>query len=409
MIVEKEIPSTKEKNQKGARLREAVRFLQELPLERLPTSEEWDSATRDLSQDDLDRLKVLAQGHLDRALQLLESDRLEDVEDEARAAILLNPREKAWLEEVSKSLQTKKWISPEATAFRLILNIRTGRKRTKKFPFWGWIIVVTMVVTPLAIWAVYAMGTELKLIAPDNRVIGPRKLEAAFDTQGIKTNIQVAQSRLILFPDATVAELSAWVTFPDHRVDVWEGAVEVLDSEGNQLTRREITFRSSSQDPIEAGQGVEVFQQFDAWPWFDRVASFRLETTRILAQETHPKDRKEMPVTGLEELSPGYNIRVWLQKSEWVDRFASKVHNLSLELENTGLKPFEELQFILLWRDETGRTLKTLSFRPVSPFRTALPSGGRLGWNQETIFDTEVFDWLPGNEPIPVLELRKWQ
>ena len=116
-----------------------------------------------------------------------------------------------------------------------------------------------------------------------------------------------------------------------------------------------------------------------------------------------------MPVQGIESLTPGYNLRVWIQDSRWSERFASKAQTLVLELENTGLKSFAELQFALVWRDVAGQTLKTILFRPVSAFRTALPSGARLAWTQETIFDTEVFTWPAGSEPHPVLELRQWQ
>jgi len=32
-----------------------------------------------------------------------------------------------------------------------------------------------------------------------------------------------------------------------------------------------------------------------------------------------------------------------------------------------------------------------------------------MAWTQETVFDTEVFAWAAGEEPHPVLELRRWQ
>jgi hypothetical protein len=132
-------------------------------------------------------------------------------------------------------------------------------------------------------------------------------------------------------------------------------------------------------------------------------------TTRILAQEANPQDLREIPLTGLETLGQGYNLRVWVKDSRWADRFASKVHTYSLNIENSGLKPFAELQLALVWRDTNGKVLKTLVFRPVSAFRTALPSGAKLGWTQESVFDTEVFSWPLGSEPNSVLELRQWQ
>ena len=397
----------KEKN-KSARLRETVRQLQELPLERRPTAQEWEQLTSELTQDELEQLELMARGHLDRAKELVSGGDAEDVADEARSAILLLPLNSEWAQEVVESLRTKKWSGTQAVAFYTSVGQRQGRRRVS-VPVWGWIALASLVMVPVGIVALFALGTQLEMIKPDQRLIGPRNLEAVFDTQGVKTNIQVAQSRLIIFPDATVAELSAWVTFPDHRVDVWEGTVDVLDGQGKTLTRREVTFRTSSEGPIEPGQGIEVFQQFDAWPWFDRVASFQVITTRILAQEAHPQNLKEMPLVGLETLGQGYNLRVWMKDSRWVDRFASKVHTLSLDLENSGLKPFAELQLALVWRDTGGKLLKTLVFRPVSAFRTALPSGARLGWTQESVFDTEVFSWPPGGEPNPVLELRLWQ
>jgi len=256
----------------------------------------------------------------------------------------------------------------------------------------------------MAFWA-----PTWNLGSPINQVQGPRALAAVFDTQGVKTNIQVAQSRLIIFPESTVAELSAWVTFPDHRVDLWEGTVSVLDSQGQVLAHRDLSFRASNQGPLDPGQGLEVFQQFDAWPWFDRVASFQVSTSRILAKEAEPKNRQEMPVEGLDALTPGYGLRVWVDGAGWADRFASRVHTLSLELENTGLKPFAELELELVWKDGAGKTLKTLVLRPVSAFRTALPSGGRLPWTQETVFDTEVFSWPAGSDPHPVLALGAWK
>ena len=153
---------------------------------------------------------------------------------------------------------------------------------------------------------------------------------------------------------------------------------------------------------------MEIFQQFDAFPWFDKVAGFQVSTTRILATPTHPKNRVEMPVVGADKLGTGYAFKVWLLDSRWSERFVSKVATLSLEIENTGLKPFGELQFALVWRRE-GRTLKTQTVRPVSSYRTALPSGGRLGLSQDAVFDTEVFSWPPGAEPLPTLELVSWR
>lgn len=270
-------------------------------------------------------------------------------------------------------------------------------------------LFLTLVVVPIGVGALMAIWSGLNQRTGISPIQGPRTMEAVFDTQGVKTNIQVAQSRMILFPDATVAEVSAWVTFPEHRVDLWEGVVAVLDAQGQPLTQREVTFHAAAQGALEAGQGVELFEQFDAHPFYDRAVSFQIRTTRILAQEANPKTRTELALQGSQALPVGYQLKVWVQDSRWTDRFASRVHTLSLELENAGLKPFAELQFALVWRDALGKTLKTLLFRPVSAFRTALPSGARLPWSQETVFDTEVFSWAPGAEPYPVLELRQWQ
>jgi len=205
-----------------------------------------------------------------------------------------------------------------------------------------------------------------------------------------------------------VAELSAWVLFPEDRLEVWEGTVNLLDTEGHALAKREVTFRASNQGPLEAGQGMEIFQQFDAFPWFDKVAGFQVSTTHILATPTQPKNRVEVPVAGADKLGPGYALKVWQVDSRWSQRFVSKVATLSLEIENTGLKPFGELQFALIWHSG-GKILKTQKLRAVSSFRTSLPSGGRLGLSQDAVFDTEVFSWPPGSEPLPTLELFSWR
>jgi hypothetical protein len=398
-----------EKKSKADRLRSASRSLQELPVEKLPSIEEWDQAAGELTQDEIEHLHKLARGHLERAVEAAAAGDHADAADEARAAVLLGPRDTIWARNVASTLRTAGWTGHEAAGFFVLVDRRAGKKLRKKRPGWLLPVLILAVSAPLGIGFVLFLSSGLILGHPVSRVQGPRALEAVFDTQGVKTNIQVAQSRLLIFPDATVAELSAWVTFPDHQVDVWEGSVKVLDPQGAVLASRDVTFHASSQGPLDAGQGLAVFQQFDAWPFFDRVSSFQLITTRILAKESRPADRKEMAVAGIDALTQGYGLKVWVQDSRWVDRFASKVQTLGLELENTGLKPFAELQFALVWKNNAGKTLKTLIFRPVSAFRTALPSGAKLGWTQETVFDTEVFSWPAGEEPHPNLELRQWR
>ena len=406
--MEKEIPISEEKKTKADRLRSISRGLQGLALERRPTAAEWEALASDLTQDDLDQLKKMAKGHLDRAVESVGTDP-EDATEEARAAVLLWPQDTLWTKEVVQALRNAGWKGMDAEAFFVLLGRRVGkRSRSKKSWKRFWPLIVLFLAAPVGIWVAFTWGRGLVLGHPISQIQGPRDLAAVFDTQGVRTNIQVAQSRMLIFPEATVAELSAWVTFPNHRVDLWEGSVQILDSQGQTLTSRPVAFHPSSQGPLEPGQGVAVFQQFDVWSWFDRVASFQVTTTRLLAQEAKPKDRKEIPLGGA-ELTAGYGLKVWIQESQWADRFASKVQTLSLELENTGLKPFSELQFDLIWKDDVGKTLKTLTFRPVSAFRTALPSGGKLGWTQESVFDTEVFRWAAGGEPHPVLELRQWQ
>ena len=408
IFVEKEIPISSEKSSKADRLRAASRGLQDLPLERRAKPEEWNALTSDLTQDDLGQLKKMAQGHLERAVGAAATDP-EDSAEEARAAVLLWPQDTLWTKEVGQSLRNAGWKGMDAEAFFVLLDRRIGKKsRGRSKSRWLWPLIAFLAMTPLGIWAAFTWGRGLIVGHPISQVQGPRNLESVFDTQGVKSNIQVAQSRMLIFPEATVAELSAWVTFPEHRVDVWEGSVQVLDPQGQTLTTRDVIFHASSEGSLEPGQGVAVFQQFDAWPWFDRVASFQVTTKRILAQPAKPKERKEIPFGGV-ELTAGYGLKVWLQDSRWQDRFVSKVHILTMELENTGLKPFAELQFDMIWRDDLGKTLKTLTFRPVSAFRTALPSGAKLGWTQETVFDTEVFPWAAGAEPHPVLELHQWQ
>lgn len=410
----KEIPisqekSTPAKNTKAERLREASRRLEALPLSRPPTTAEWDEATGELTADDLTHLKKLAVGYRERALEPVEAPWAEHLE-EAASALLLWPQDAEWAQQTLELYRQAGWQAPEAQAFLGVLGQRIRKKR-KSFLDRRWImpLLIALVAVPSVLGALYVLGVGWSRASGISPVQGPRNLEAVFDTQGLKANIQIAESRMLLFPDATVAELSAWVTFPDHRVEVWEGSVDVLDAQGQVLTRREVAFRSSSEGPLEAGQGVAVFEQFNAYPFFDRVTSFQVVTSRILAREAHPRNRQEMPLEGLESLASGYNLKVWLLEGRWSDRFASKVHTAAFELENTGLKPFAELQFSLVWRDGKGKVLKTITFRPVSPFRTALPSGARLPWNQESVFDTEVFSWSPGEEPHPVLELTKWQ
>jgi hypothetical protein len=407
-FVEKEIPNSQEKSAKGGRLRDAARQLRTLPLDRMPTPIEWEAVTEELTKDELDRLSDMAQGHLDRAL---EADKADDALEEAGSAVLLRPQDTVWALKVVTALRTKAWTGDEAHAFFAAVERRTGRKSTgdKGWPRWLIPTLAALILVPLAAWALIALWPGLNLGSPLKLPNGPRSLEAAVDTQGVRANTKVVGSKLMVYPEATVAEFSAWVTFPDHRVDVWEGSVSVLDSAGGVLTSRDLEFHSSSQGPVDPGQGVEIFQQFDAWPWFDKAASFQVTTTRILAKEARPRDRKELPVAGLEALSSGYNLKVWVQADQWSQRFAARVHNLDLELENTGLKPFTDLRLALRWVDAQGKVLKTQSIRPVSAFRTALPSGSRLPWSQETVFDTEVFPWESGQEPHPVLELTSWQ
>jgi len=392
-------------------LRDAARQLQEFPLDQVPSDKEWDKTTEELTKDDLETLKKLAEGHQERAAEAAREGEIPEAFEEAAAAILLWPKDHSWGLQTAAILKQVGPKSPEAELFFKQLSRRHGKKVQISIPRWFWPLVILLASVALGtvamvLWHPGALGSG----GLTRGLQGPRTLETTFDTQGVKTNIQVLQSRLLIFPETTVAELSAWVTFPEHRIELWEGTVSALDAQGQTLAHRDVTFRSSANGPLEAGQGIEVFQQFDAWPWFDRAASFQLTTTRILAKEAHPKDRKEWPVTGIETLTAGFNLKVWLEGSQWSDRFASKVHTLTLELENSGLKPFSELQFALVWRDgEKGRVLKTIQFRPVSAFRTALPPGGRLNWKQETVFNTEVFSWTPGAEPYPVLELVKWQ
>lgn len=402
--MEKEIPNSKEK--KG-RLRDAARFLLALPVDRLPSQSEWDEITGDLTADDLERLNDLAQGHFDRAL---EAEGAAEGLEEAASAVLLRPRDPDWSRTVVTALRKKAWTGDEAHAFFTAVDRRTGASRRASGGLPRWLVPVLglVLLVPLGTWGVLVLWPSMSLASPLKAGQGPRTLESAFDTQGVKANIRVAASRLVVYPEATVAELSAWVSFPDHRIDLWEGKVSALSAAGEVLTSREVVFRSSSQGPIDPGQGVEVFQQFDAWPWFDRVASLQISTTRILAQEAHPRNRQELPLTGSEALTPGYKLKVWLVESRWSERFAARIHSLSLELENAGLKSFANLELALVWIDAKGKVLKTQVLRPVSAFRTALPSGARLPWTQETVFDTEVFSWDPGSEPHPVLELRQW-
>lgn len=404
--MEKEIPNSQEKSTKAARLREAARRLREDFSDRPPTDAEWDALTADLTQDDLAHLAKLARGHLDRAVAAAKAGETEDALDEGAAAVRLQPRDPGWAREVAASLRYAGLSGPGAEAFLAPLE---RKKKPRKGSRWLIGLVVALVALPLGVASAFYFWPKMNFGAPVNRVQGPRALESVFDTQGVRTNIEVAQSRLLIFPEATVAELSAWVTFPDHRVDLWEGTVSLLDGQGQALAKRDVTFRASSEGPLAPGQGVAVFQQFDAWPWFDRVASFQVTTSRILAQPTQPAARDQMPLAGTDTLTAGYGLRAWVQESRWADRFASRVHTLSLEFENTGLKPFSELEVALVWKDGLGKVLKTLTFRPVSAFRTALPSGGRLAWTQETVFDTEVFSWAAGDEPHPVLELRRWR
>lgn len=371
--------------------------------------ETWDEITKELTQDDFEHLRKMARGHLDRARDSVADGDFEEASLEARAAVLLWPRDSTWAREVLTGLQTAGWKGIEAEAFFVLLARRTGKGRSKKQGRWLIPVIVLLIAVPVGSWIALSWGSSLALGRAVSPVQGPRAMEVSFDTQGVKTNIQVVQSHMLIFPEATVAELSAWVTFPENKVDLWEGTVKVLDPQGQVLTSRDVTFRSSDQGPLQPGQGLAVFQQFDAWPWFDRVSSFQVTTSRILAQEAKPLARQAMPLAGVETLTEGYGLKVWIDDSRWTDRFASKVQTLSLEVENTGLKSFAELQFRLQWVDGEGKTLKTLTFRPVSAFRTALPPGAKLGWTQETVFNTEVFSWTPGAEPHPVLELTGWQ
>ena len=406
--MDKDIPSVSEKTSRAARLREASRQLKALPLDRPAPVKIWESLSDELSQDDLDQLAKMAQGHLSRAVDAVKDTDVSITADEARSAVLLNPRDMAWAGAVVAALKQAKWSGAEAFAFYSAVDKRRGRRPSRPVPRWVIPAAAVVLAVPLTVWAVLVLGPALHFGPKTAPVQGPRDLPASFDTQGVKTDIQVAQSRLLLYPEATVAELSAWVIFPDDRLELWEGTVNMLDTEGQTLAKREVTFRASSQEPLEAGQGMEIFQQFDAWPWFDKVASFQVSTTRILAQPTHPKNRVELPVAGTGSLTAGYAFKVWVLDSHWSDRFVSKVASFSLEIENTGLKPFNELIFSLVWRSQ-GKTLKTIALRPVSSNRTALPSGGHLGLNQDTVFDTEVFSWPAGAEPLPELELVSWR
>jgi len=382
--------------------------LEGLPLNRAPGAE-WDEITGELTTDELDHLKKLALGYRDRALEGGENLTLTERLEEATSAFLLGPPDPAWTHSTEALFRQAGWKGPEAEAFFKAVSLRRGRKAKGRSSRWWIPIFWVLVGAPVAVGLVTVFWLGFNKGSGISPVQGPRNLQAVFDTQGVKANIQVAQSRMLLFPDATVAELSAWVTFPNHRVDLWEGTVTVLDAQGQTLTKRDVTFRASSEGPLEAGQGVEVFEQFNAHPFFDKVSGFQVTTTRILAQESNPVNRTEMADGGLDQLTTGYNLKVWIQGQQWAERFASRVQTLTLELENTGLKPFAELQFQLIWRDGQGRVLKTIALRPVSAFRTALPAGARLPWVQETVFDTEVFPWVAGQEPHPSLELKQWQ
>lgn len=407
--MENEIPNLPEKPSKADRLRSCSRELQGFPIEKPLPLEQWDKITEDLTPDDFDHLKKMAQGHLERAQGAAKDGDSEEAGEEARAAVLLWPRDRAWPRQVLEALKSVGWKGMEAEAFFVLLGRRIGKKAGKRRSRWSIPLIIALVAVAAGAWFALAWGPSVAWGHPVNPVQGPRGMEATFDTEGVKANIQVVQSHMLIFPEATVAELSAWVTFPDQKLEVWEGTVRVLDPQGNPLTSRDVTFYPSSGGPLQPGQGVAVFQQFDAWPWFDRVASFQVTTSKILAEPAKPSARQEMPVEGLGTLSEGYGLKVWINAYQWTDRFASKVQSLSLEFENSGLKAFSDLQFHLRWVSPDGTTLKTLTLRPVSSFRTALPPGGKLGWVQETVFDTEVFHWAPGSEPHPVLELAEWQ
>ena len=407
--MEKEIPFSQEKRSKSERLREASRRLQEFSLERRVSEAEWNAATDELTRDDFDHLQRLADGHRERAEEALREKAFQDAVDEATAAILLWPKEPAWALETTKPFRSFQKTEPRVREFLRSADKRVGKRAPRKLPPWLWSVLILVVSVPLAIGGVVLLWHPAGSGLAGGQTQGPRTLVATFDTQGIKTNIQVVQSRLLIFPEATVAELSAWVTFPEHSIELWEGTVSVLDHQGKALAHRDVVFRPAGQGRLEAGQGLEVFQQFDAWPWFDDAETFQVTTTRILAREAHPQNRQEWPLIGVETLTAGYGLNVWLQDSQWSARFASRVHTLSVEFENTGLKPFLELQFALVWRDDQGKTLKTIRFRPVSAYRTALGPGAHLGWVQESVFDTEVFSWPAGAQPHPVLELLQWQ
>jgi len=398
-----------EKKTKVERLRACSRQLQELALERIPSLQEWDAATEDLTQDDFEHLRKIARGHLERALEAVADQEPRDALEEARSAVLLWPRDSHWAQEVATTLRSGGWTGVEAEGFYTLLDRRRGKKRSPRVPRWFLPGVVLVVALALGVWVAIQWGPSLGWGHSPNPIQGPRGLEVSFDTQGVKTNIQVVQSRMLIFPDATVAELSAWVTFPDHKVGVWEGTVRVLDAQGQALATRDVVFHGSNAGEVDPGQGVAVFEQFDAWPWYDRVASFQVVTTRIQAKEAKPGVREALPLAGIDSLTEGYGLKVWVNDLHWMNRFASAVASLSLELENTGLKPFQDLELELDWKDSLGKTLKTFVFHPVSEFRTTLPSGGKLGWTRETIFDTEIFQWAPGAEPHPVLELKRWK
>lgn len=407
--MEKEIPTSRENTTKGGRLRDTAKQLRFLPLDRVPTIAEWEQLTGELTKDELERLVAMAAGHAER---ITGAESLADALEEASSAVLLRPLDLAWAAQVAEVLRSRSWQGDEVHAFFAAIERRTGKKARRpgaKLPRWFLPVLVGLVIAPLAAWSVFVLWPGLSPGAAFRTGVGPRTLEASVDTQGVKSNTQLLGSKLILFPEATVAEFSAWVTFPDHQVAVWEGTVAVVDAAGDVLATRDVEFHPSNQGPLEPGQGVEIFQQFDAWPWFDKAAAFQVVTTKILAKATKPRDRKELPVAGLDQLTSGYNLKLWLVGSQWTNQFASRVHHLDLEFENTGLKPFSDLQLVLRWTDDQGKILKTQTIRPVSAFRAALPSGARLGWSQETVFDTEVFPWEPGHEPRPLLELAQWQ
>ncbi|HVZ32599.1 MAG TPA: hypothetical protein VG963_09245, partial [Polyangiaceae bacterium] len=198
--MDKDFPSVSEKSSRAARLREASRELKALPLDKPVPQAVWDELSGSLSQDDLDQLAKMALGHLERAVAAVKDPDVSLTADEARAAVLLRPLDLVWAASVVTSLKEAKWAGAEAFAFYSAVDKRRGRRSSRKVPRWAIPAAILLISVPLVIWAIFVLGPSLHWGAPPAPVQGPRDLSATFDTQGVKTNIQIAQSRLLLYP-----------------------------------------------------------------------------------------------------------------------------------------------------------------------------------------------------------------